>query len=55
VAALSFLGAVTRLTLDHPEEGPLLADVLSTSSDSLRVGDHVSVAVRTGTGSVMLA
>jgi putative spermidine/putrescine transport system ATP-binding protein len=55
VVALSFLGAVTRLTLDHPEEGPVLADVLSESTDALRVGEHVAVAVRTGAGAVVLA
>ena len=55
VVALSFLGAVTRLTLDHPDEGPLLADVLSESSDALRVGEHVQVAVRPGAGAVVLA
>jgi len=53
VVTVSFLGAVTRLTVDHPDEGPLLADVLSDDGSTVGVGDHVQVDVRSGAGVVL--
>jgi putative spermidine/putrescine transport system ATP-binding protein len=48
VVGVSFLGALTRVTLDHPEEGRLTADVLGETGDGWRVGDLVVASVRPG-------
>jgi putative spermidine/putrescine transport system ATP-binding protein len=54
VVGLSFLGAFTRVSLDHPVEGPIVADVLGETADGLTVGEAVEVAVRPGSGPVVL-
>ncbi len=54
VAALSFLGSVTRVRVEHPTEGPVLADLLAEAADGLSVGDEVELAVRAGAGAVVL-
>ena len=54
VVGLSFLGAFTRVIIDHPTEGPVLADVLGEAADGLAVGDAVRVTVRPGSGPVVL-
>ena len=54
VVGLSFLGAFTRVTVDHPGEGVVIADVLGEAADGLTVGAAVQVSVRPGAGAVVL-
>ncbi|WP_448061356.1 ABC transporter ATP-binding protein [Cellulomonas hominis] len=54
VVALSFLGALTRVTVDHPQEGHVLADLLGEDADGLAAGDAVHLSVRPGSGAVVL-
>ncbi|QTE28170.1 ABC transporter ATP-binding protein [Pengzhenrongella sicca] len=54
VVGLSFLGAFTRATIDHPVEGVVIADILGESADELAVGDAVELRVRPGAGAVVL-
>ncbi|WP_258723639.1 ABC transporter ATP-binding protein [Cellulomonas sp. NS3] len=54
VVGVSFLGAFTRLTVEHPEEGTILADVISEAVDGLSVGDAVAIRVRASAGAVVL-
>ncbi|MCL3861332.1 ABC transporter ATP-binding protein [Actinotalea sp. K2] len=54
VVGVTFQGALTRLTLDHPVEGLLTADLLGETAGGLETGDHVTVSVRPGAGAVML-
>jgi putative spermidine/putrescine transport system ATP-binding protein len=54
VAEVAFLGALTRVTLEHPAEGPLTADLLGEAADGWRVGDLADVTVRPGSGAVVL-
>ncbi len=54
VSGLSFLGALTRVVVEHPQEGTVLADVLGAAADDLAVGDPVVVAVRPDAGPVVL-
>ncbi|MCV2393599.1 ABC transporter ATP-binding protein [Actinotalea sp. M2MS4P-6] len=54
VTGVSFLGALTRLTLDHPDEGPLVADLIGPEADGWEVGDRAIARVRADAGSVVL-
>ncbi|WP_024285881.1 ABC transporter ATP-binding protein [Cellulomonas sp. KRMCY2] len=54
VVGLSFLGALTRVTLDHPTHDLITADLLGESADGLAVGDLVGLSVRPGSGAVLL-
>jgi putative spermidine/putrescine transport system ATP-binding protein len=54
VTAVSFLGALTRLTLDHPDEGTIVADVLGAAADGWQVGDRAVARVRDDAGAVVL-
>ncbi len=54
VVALSFLGALTRVTVEHPQEGHVLADLLGEDADGLAAGDAVHLSVRPGSGAVVL-
>jgi putative spermidine/putrescine transport system ATP-binding protein len=54
VTGVSFLGAVTRVTLDHDGEGSLTADLLGETADGFLVGDRVTATVRPGSGAVVL-
>lgn len=54
VVGMSFLGALTRVTLELPVEGRVVADLLGEAADALAVGAAVSVSVRPGAGAVVL-
>jgi len=54
VVGLSFLGAFTRVTVDHPSEGVVVADVLGEAAAGLAVGSAAAVTVRPGAGAVVL-
>jgi putative spermidine/putrescine transport system ATP-binding protein len=54
VVGLSFLGAFTRVSIDHPTEGLVIADVLGEAADGLAVGDAVRPTVRPGSGPIVL-
>ena len=54
VVGVSFLGALTRITLEHPAEGLLTADVLGEAADGWEVGDLAVPSVRPGSGAVVL-
>ena len=54
VVQVSFLGALTRITLEHPAEGLLTADVLGEAADGWVVGDLAVPSVRPGSGAVVL-
>ncbi|WP_448631765.1 TOBE domain-containing protein [Cellulomonas soli] len=54
VSNVSFLGAVTRVRVEHPDEGPVLADLLGDDAADLSIGDAVELWVRDGAGAVVL-
>lgn len=54
VTGVAFLGAMTRLTLDHPDEGTLVADLLGPAADGWQIGDRALARVRADAGSVVL-
>ncbi|MGN8244146.1 ABC transporter ATP-binding protein [Cellulomonas soli] len=54
VSNVSFLGAVTRVRVEHPAEGPVLADLLGDDAADLVIGDAVELWVRDGAGAVVL-
>lgn len=54
ILTVSFLGAITRVVIAHPDFGNIVADLLSADARLLHIGDRVNIRIRDDVHEVLI-
>jgi len=54
ILTISFLGAISRVIVDDPTRGHIVADLISADAARLRIGDRVAIRIRDDVTEVVL-
>lgn len=54
ILTVSFLGAITRVVIAHPDFGNIVADLLSADAGRLHIGDRVNIRIRDDVHEVLI-